>query len=959
LNFVRIAGLTGAAAMLAGGVTVAVSSCSQTPTNVPVRTFEQAQRVDFVCMAVNDSNGNPLPADKLQPLPQGNCSPVPSLAGLTSQYSSATFPDHLYAVVTQTTPGTLAVVDLTNQGVVDEDNATPGINFIPVGQQPTDVVVPPDGSMTFVTSAAPGSPAIYGIDNRHLLGTSTGNPTFPPLKLTDLPACALPQPPLAITTAPLAGGGFALLVMLGSSGNAGARIAAYDPAPLLRGAGVIPGAAGDAGAGDAGAGGGDAGPVDLPGQLTACTLLGNTLLSDSSALPSSFQAGPAWPDGVPWLDGGVDLEGSAPAPAPVLDGGASTCSAPPSPGASLPLSVIPPAQAAPSAMVLRTDVSMLYVADGQVPVIHVIDVSDPTNPTEQAPLLATSVRNPARAIRVGPLAISPPTRDYKRYLYAVDESEGTVMVYDVTDPVNSPHVPMQRPHAELNPFVEPDRLAFSAPVATVTFVEHDWLLESQVDAQHYYSGVLCNPNPNAHPTATEFLTRGAYYRVDQAGTIQNSGTPENFPSRLRGVFGFVTLSNGAIVPIDVDDWDAPCRRPDPMATGSVKDLQGTTYPGGGDPPIGLTGVLDQPENPWTGPTDFDEYHVPIAYQTSLSEVQAVTEEVFFPVSAPNRIRSGVLLEADPNGGNNMPRVLQTPVLLDQSGSPVQVGGTVTSAPLIQPTPLPSGFVDPSLLTNPAEPDPNARVLTVGTGGDAGSATAVPNVRVSYDDPTAHINQGWTVTYEGPLFAPVGPIDLDTTDGYHTLTITNGVVDPEAGPAPANGLSTPGFCAMGIEDWSIGSARAQAAGLPASAAWTSDYIEIADNLLDENDPYWRGDATTAGGHAGLNASKPASNPASARYTACSDRFGAEGVDAGASGTGTLADGFLTRDFPIIQAFDDHLVVGASAGTPAARTASRLPTASSSAPTRATSRSCSWRGAASTTRPPSRCARAASG
>jgi hypothetical protein len=912
LNFVRIAGLTGAATVLAGGVTVAVSSCSQTPTNVPVRTFEQAQRVDFVCMAVNDITGAPLPADKLQPLPQGNCSPVPSLSGLASPYSSATFPDHLYAVVTQTTPGTLAVVDLTNQGVVDEDNATPGINFIPVGQQPTDVVVPPDGAMTFVTSADPGKPAIYGIDNRHLLGTSTGNPTFPPLKLTDLPACALPQPPLAISTAPLAGGGYALIVMLGSSGNAGARIAAYDPAPLLRGAGVVPGAAGDAGAGEAGAadgGAGDAGPVDLPGQLTACTLLGNTLLADSTALPSSFQAGPAWPDGVPYVEGGVDLEGAAPPPAPVLDGGAGTCSAPPAPDAGLPLSVVPPAQATPSAMVLRTDNSMLYVADGQVPVIHVVDVSDPTRPTELAPLLATSVRNPAKTIRVGPLAISPPTRDYKRYLYAVDDTEGTVMVYDVTDPASSPHVPMQRPHAELNPFVEPDRLAFSAPVATVTFVEHDWLLESQVDSQHYYSGVLCNPNPNAHPTASEFLTKGAYYRVDQAGTIQNSGTVENFPSRLRGVFGFVTLSNGAIVPIDVDDWDAPCRRPDPMATGMVTDLQGQTYPTKA-PPIGLTGVLDVAQKPPMNKAEFfDEYHVPIAYQSGLSEVQAVTDEAFFPVSAPNRIRSGVLLETDPNGGNNMPRVLQTPVLLDQSGSPVQVGGTVTSAPLIQPTPLPSGFVDPSLLTNPAEPNPNARVLIAGSGGDAGSPTAVPGVRVSYDDPTAHINQGWTVTYEGPLFAPVGPIDLDTTDTdkYQTLIITNGVLDTDAGPAPANGLATPGFCGMGIEDWSIGTARAQAAGLAASAAWTSDYIEIADDLLEESDPYW-GETGNDCWQGTPALADGVSNVADARYTACSDRFGAQGTDAGASGTGTLADSFLSRDFPIIQAFDDHLVVG---------------------------------------------------
>lgn len=907
MNLVRIAGLTGAGVALVGAVTVASASCSQTPVNVPVRTFEQAQRVDFVCMAVNDDDGNPLPSSKLEPLPQDNCSPVP-IGGNT-----ATFPNHLYAVVTQTTPGTLAVVDLTNQGVVDEDNATPGINFIPVGAQPTDVAVPPDGSMTFVTSAAPGSPAIYGIDNRHLLGTSTGNPPFPPLTLTDLPACALPQPPLAITTAALDGGRFVLLVMLGNSGNAGARIAVYDPGPLLRGANVPSASAGGIGAGDAGsgdAGTGDGGVVDLPGKLTACTLLGNTLLANSSSLPSSFQAGPTWADGVPYVDGGVDLEGQAPPPAPVPEGGTGTCSAPPAPDAGIPLAVVPPAVATPAAMVLRTDNSKLYVADGAVPVIHVIDVSDPTNPQEQAPLLATSVRNPGKTITVGPLAISPPTRDYKRFLYAVDETEGSVMVYDVTDPVNSPHVPMQRPHAELNPFVEPDRLAFSAPVAAVTFVEHDWLLESQVNDEHYYSGILCNPNPHAHPSASVFLAKGAYYRPDQAGTIQNSGVVEDFPSRLRGVFGFVTLSNGAIVPIDVDDWDAPCRRPDPMSAASTLPDGEQTVTKNGVVQSGLslqwgqTGVLDVQQDAG-GPTDLDEYHVPLAYQSAIPESAAVTEEAFFPVSAPHRIRSGFLLEEDPSGGNNMPHVLVAPQLFDQNGSPVQSGGTITTAPLIQPTPLPTGFWDPSIVSNPAEPYPSNRSITA----TPSASGALPGIRVSYDDPTAHINQSWTVTFEGPLISPVGPINLDTTDGYQTLTIDNGVFsDAGTGAGPASGLAIPGFCAMGIEDWTIGTARANAAGLAASAAWTSDYIEIADNLLAQDDPYWGEGMNECWQGAGASLQDGASNAADARYTACADLFGSDGVDAGASGIGTMADQYLSRDFPIVQAFDDHLVVG---------------------------------------------------
>jgi hypothetical protein len=914
LNLLRIAGLTGAGVLLVGAVTVASASCSQTPTNVPVRTFEQAQRVDFVCIAVNDDDGNPLPSSKLQPLPQDNCSLVPV------GDNTATFPNHLYAVVTQTTPGTLAAVDLTNTGspgVVDEDNTTPGINFIPVGAQPTDVVVPPDGSMTFVTSAAPGKPAIYGIDNRHLLGTSTGNPPFPPLTLTDLPACALPQPPLAITTETLPGNKFALVVMLGNAGNAGARIAVYDPGPLLRGAGVPSASAspstGDAGTTDAGVG--DAGAVSVPGELPACTLIGNTLLAGTSSLPSSFQPGPDWADGVPYVDGGVDLEGQAPPPAPVPEGGTGTCSTPPAADAGNALSVMSSTVATPAAMVLRTDNSKLYVADGALPVIHVIDVSDPTNPQEQAPLLATSVRNPSKTITVGPLAISPATRDYQRFLYAVDETEGTVMVYDVTDPVSSPHVPLQRPHAELNPFVEPDRLAFAAPVAAVTFVEHDWLLPSMVATggypEHYYSGILCNPNPYAHPSLTDFLAKGAYYRADQASSIQNSGVVEDFPSRLRGVFGFVTLSNGGIIPIDVDDWDAPCRRPDPMSNAQMLNDPTT---GGKNPPTytdtggllwGQTGVLDVPQVSG-GSTDLGEYDVPLAYQNSISESAAVTEEAFFPVSAPHRIRSGFLLEQDPNGSNNMPHVLVIPQLFDQNGSPVQVGGTATSAPLIQPTQLPPGFFDPSLLTNPAEPDPNSRTPNSSTSGTGSSA--VPGIRVSYDDPTAHINQSWTVTFEGPLFSPVGPINLDTTDGYHTLTIDNGVFDSEAGPAPANGLGTPGFCAMGIEDWTIGTARASAAGLAASAAWTADYVEIADNLLAQDDSYWGERDNDCWQGAGSGLQDGASNVADARYSACSSEFGSDGVDAGASGTGTMADQYLSRDFPILQAFDDHLVVG---------------------------------------------------
>ena len=882
---IRLAGMTVAAGLLVAAAAAASTSCSQTPTNIPVRTFQQAQRMDTVCMAVNDLNGNPLPGNALKPLLPDDCSPLPSGVG-------GWVPNHLFALVTQTTPGTLAVVDLTNGAVVDEDKSTPGINFIPVGARPTDVAAAPDGAMTFVTSGDVNKPAIYGIDSRRMLGDSGGNPPLPPLQLTDLPACALAQPPQAVIAAPRTGGGYVLLVTLRSWAGLPAQIAAIDPQPLLRGVHL---------------GDGGAGLVDEPGTLRACTSLSATTLLATP--PSSFTAGPTWPDGVPYVDGGVDLDGAEPPPVPPPPKGgmAATCPAGDSvpPGVVATLSVGPLQPPDPSAMVLRTDKQLLYVADSAVPLIHVIDVSNPSKLTEDSSLdlLAVSARDPGKRVSVGPLAISPPTRDYKRYLYAVDKSDGTVMVFDVTDPAKSPRTPLLRPHAELNPFYPVDRLSFSAPVATVAFVEHDWLLPSTNDPNHYYSGILCNPNPNAHPNATSFPGKGAYYRADQAGAIESSGTVENFPGRLRGVFAFVTLSTGSVVPIDVDDWDAPCRRPDPMSNGSAIGDAGVN-----SLVYGQTGLLDVPEPPPTGPKDLDEYHAPLAYQASISESAAVTLESFFPVSAPHRIRSNFLIVNDPTTGNHSPNVPSQPQLFDQNGAPVQLGSVTAS--LLQPTNPAKGFVDPSQVQNPTEPDPGARKPIPTTGDGGTGAGAIAGVRVSFDDPTTHFDQDWTVTYEGVLPGTPGvTADIVSTDDYQSLTLTTGTSAPPP-DAAATGLTTPGFCALGIEDWTVGIARREGMGDKAQAAafaWTADYIELADDLLPQGDGYWSLQNNDCWAGTSL-ADDAKSDVADARYNACSDRFGASGTATGTSGYGTAADTYPSRDFPIIRAYDDHLQIG---------------------------------------------------
>ena len=156
----RKVGIAGfAVAVFAIGAAVFGASCGQTPVNVAIHTFEGAQKVAVVCLHVNDSNGNSL-GTQTAAVSQNQCAPVPpNVAG-------GPLPYHLISVVTQTTRGELAVVDLTGGQVVDEDKSTPGVNFIPVGKNPTDVTVSPDAQWTFVSSAAPTKPAIYAHPER-------------------------------------------------------------------------------------------------------------------------------------------------------------------------------------------------------------------------------------------------------------------------------------------------------------------------------------------------------------------------------------------------------------------------------------------------------------------------------------------------------------------------------------------------------------------------------------------------------------------------------------------------------------------------------------------------------------------------------------------------------------------------------------------------------------------------
>ncbi len=885
-------GVTGLLVAVGGAQLASTMSCAPTPTNNPLRSFQDAKNVDVVCMqTLNGVDGGGVPP---VPLPQTACTPVPT------GVSGALLPNHLFALVTQVKRGEVAVVDLTAGMLVNENVGFPGVNFLTVGQIPTGIASSPDGQMSYVVAAEVNKPAIYGLPSTQILGNSQeleggvdGGPRSPsPAVLTTWPVCALPGAPNSITIIPnpppeptldagVGGGdagdagdasppdagsgnaaGYVLAVVLpGTEEGVPARILTIDPLPLLRGGGVVDPSTG---------------PVDVPGQLLPCTILGQAVLSGRVA---DAGPGPAWANGVPWLDAGIDAStplSASCSPTGALDAGAVL------PGVPNP---------SPQPTAAARAGQYLYVADGALPLIHVFDLTASARPLELEPLRATSLAQPTRAVTLSALAISPPTRDYHRYLYAVDatDSPASIVVFDVSDPVLSSHVPLVRPHSALVPLQSEDRISFGAGVSTLAFVEHDWPLAQtstgSLLAGAAATGLLCNPNPNvdrfgldAAADAQGFTDPGANYRYS---SLAFADEPLG-PTRLRGVFGFATLTNGQVMTIDVDDWDAPCRRPqlmEPQDAGNGTLTNGYTS-AIGPPEINSGdrdgGDLDPYEAPFTGVTD---------------GVTWVTDEVFFPVSQPHRPRSNFPLSNDPTLGLHYPYLVGAPQLYSagpDGGLGASINGSTAAG---NPVLLPTATV---------YPDP-AQLPDAGVG-----------IRIAYEDPLAHIDQGWTVDYEGKLVS-FGNILADIVvvgQGY-----TEGLAS-ERPPYWTLFVSDPGgvLCSKGVEDWTIGQQRAQAflaanaaAGLTPPeglATWLGDYVTVADDLLAPTDPYWSADPLALDADdcwQGFNGTNPDGTPTPAllnptdRYNTCLDIFQLSSQEN------------VSRDFPIVQAFDDGFVI----------------------------------------------------
>ncbi|WP_437338365.1 hypothetical protein [Sorangium sp. So ce394] len=752
-------------AVIAPASVLALAGCAEDPEPVAVEALSQSGQSAFVCLAVD--RPDPNAPGVVRSLPITDCgdrtAKSPSDFGVdAASGGKATLP-HLYALVTQTLRGEIAVIDMTTESapILDQDTGTPGASFLPVGAQPVDIIATPGGTASFVAVAEPGRAGIFALPSAKVV-PRTGCPVP---SLTSWPACSLPSAPgevLLASDPPDADG----KLRASCSG-------AYDVEP------ASPEEA-EAGGDACGGGGGDLSQEGLGRQklLVSMPELGGFAVIDAQTLlqDERYQEGGFAPCEVErWVPLDVSLPLSPPAPAPdEAPDGPAACVQPETPAT--------PAQAVasprPAGLALAGD--RLFIGDLDAPVIHVVHLPTPCAPAELPPLLPASTLDPARVVTTSRIAVSqalPP--DFRRYLYAVDAGDGSVMVFDVSDGASS-RSPLARPHPEWNPFQPPDRIRLTAPVRDLAIVHRDApaILPATGVAPE---GLRCDPDPglkqcdiNVASCDLETLYRTSPGRDAGAG-----------PLKLRGSFAYLALTNGQVAVVDVDDLDAACRGPEQQSARA--GCAGA--PASGDP-----------------------------LKTS--------GEVSCNVVLPHALRSEDYVATNDAAGVLEPGVQSLPILYDRIGAVVQLSA---ESPKMR-------------ATLPPEPEAPALALAVGAqreaiaSADTGESaldeqglvlrSGEPQhaLAMNLEDPRVHlVNEAWTVTYEGTL------------PGF-----TRTFVHFDEGAAVRSGDAR--FCRRGVQSRASVREQLLAAGAPddevdAQAAELADFVQITSELPGEDAGYW--------------------------------------------------------------------------------------------------------------------------
>lgn len=727
--------------------------CGQSTSSQSMTSLAQSGALSVVCRDMDTGRGLDIAA----------C-PDPNATSTTGR--------HTLLMVTQTGRGEVAVIDMTAQSVVDEDPAAPGKEFLPIGAMPVAIASTPGGASTFVATAETGREGLFVLPTSCVTPPEVGESSR---DLTQWSACRLPAAP-----------GEMVIIPDPTSDSAGSFRKSCDAAF----AATI----------------NETSRVDCPADwdaeerispsgrrkvLVTLPKLGGVALLDARSLyglqPGAFDACPI----ERWLPLSTQVPASVDQPLP--DDLKATS---PSSGA---VHYFGPTQTAfvsrPAGISFKD--GHLFVADLGVPLVHDLDWSDPCEPRELAPLTPTSLEEPNRTVLTSDVAVSDRTRDNKRFVYAVDDALGTLMAFDVSSDSQT-RAPLVLPGSPYLPFSPPDRISTNlsnARARDVQFITHDvpFLSDGTTSAS---TRTLCNPDPNPN-VSIDYRTSSDYA----------TGAS---PSKLRGIFAMVALSDGHVSVIDVEDWDQPCRRPIEGNLSAEVDWRGcrkdpVTWYTETQAPDGTRTVSDEAS------CNVSEPHHPRSGRFFATNATvgtgAPTLSSFPALATPN----GASAVAAASRANSTPKLLAVPYPLAGGVSEVQIGSTTYYLESYQNQNCTPGLQD---CTNPPS---GATYLSVSPSFTDQNSLILPFV-----EPRAYLaSENFTLTYEGKLFD-------DRQSGLLAPgTLTLG--DPDAQ-----------FCNQGVQDSAVtlqlASEYAGAGDKAIFASTHSDFVQITSDFSD-TDAYW--------------------------------------------------------------------------------------------------------------------------
>ncbi|MBN1610972.1 MAG: hypothetical protein JW940_30355 [Polyangiaceae bacterium] len=714
------------------GMAFGLLGCSETSASQLLTSLTASDRIAFVCRNADTGDGAEL----------DEC---PDRADDGVAHS-------LLALVTQTLTGEIAVLDLSRGQMLDADPATPGPGFLPVGGSPTDVVATPGGIASFVSVAEAGREALFALPT-HCIGSPKKGDVR--RELTSWSACSLPAAP-------------GRLQVVADPPNTDGTLRASCSGELV----AEPAAAGRACAADLRL---EAAVEPQGRRVLAVALpgLGELAFIDAQWLldrdPGSFE--PCRIErrvklAVSLPPAGIDQ----PLPSELI---ATRCGQP-SVAHYATGTTVPEAQPAGMAQ----SMGRLYVADRSAPVVHVVDVTDPCVPREEPPLLAVSFESPTETVTTRDVAVSPTTSQGQRFLYAIDDRHGSLMTFELT--AGAERTPLIHPQAARLPYDPPDRIAFAAPVRGIEFVSRDMPLLDETTGVAVI-GQQCDPLPGSHSPGTLYRPSADFSRGAR-------------PRRLRGVFAMAALANGQISVIDIEDDDAPCRRPIEANPDDVPDQHGC----------------------FADPADVEQF-------ATSGGKPTVTGEVTCEAIMPHTARSANLLVSSSKVGVHAPALRALPRLVTPDGV-LATGRTE------------DGVKHPAMLAVPfdgSEPS----VLNVGTtmySTETGvgetlvtdpKLAELPSLLLPTRQPRAYVSsETFAATFEGPLSA-------ERTTGR--LQVDQGVfIDVDAF-----------FCSQGVQDEQLAAEMGADFGVPEAederaqfAKVYADYVQLTADF-DEDDPYW--------------------------------------------------------------------------------------------------------------------------